>query len=189
MRAWLINHRMNTHNFGCFCVASMVSESQEELSWLVHRLTHERLVRTSYNDILPLLVCILRSTGGGEYMGRARCECIELIVQYVEVFGPPVKKLLQQLDILQLMIDSIAVETHTLDKPDDVDVKDDSLASTNLGIFYVLLTLLSEVLDEAADDGVSMHPWVEKLVNSAHGLKGLEGTSHQACVVDESDDG
>jgi hypothetical protein len=173
MTQCLRSHHISIHNFGHFCTEPMVLESQNALSWLVYSISHAPTVRSSYADILPLLLRILRAKFSFGAMLRARHGCVVCIVRCVDEVGRPAETLLLQLDSPSLLIDSI------LPAPSKF-FHDELVISTgrqrmrihNFSIFRILKVLLTHPSD---CDECMLHPRLEKLVVS-YGLADLEGT-------------
>jgi hypothetical protein len=167
MAQYLRSHHINCHHLGQLCRNDMVTDCQTALRWIVHLITRESLIVDAYDDFLPLLVRILRSTGGGEDMVRARLDSMRLLAHCVDQVGRPAEELLLQFDAIPLLIDSIGVDTL---------LGGARLQSHNLHIFHILRALLTSDIDAHGDDGATLHPWMAQLVDSKQGLAGLEGT-------------
>jgi hypothetical protein len=166
----LREHRINFENFAHFCSESMVGESQKEIRSIVHLLTHQSTILDSYDDFLPLLVLILRSTCDGVALMSAQSDCLTLISRCVDEVGRPAEQWLLQHDLVPLLIASIRLSS--------LSSGADHSRDHNLTIYEILRALMWSHLDHHADDGATLHPWMVQLVDSPRGRKGIERT-HQ----------
>jgi hypothetical protein len=155
---------INLDNFGHFCHEWMVGESQVPLRMIVLHIGHKSMLRPFYMDCLPLLVRILWSID----CRRTQYDCLSIIAPCVRDVGRPAVLLLMQEDIITPLIKLIWRVSY------------DDHFSNNLRACDILAAFLENDIREHGDDGVTLHPWMVRLVESEEGLPGLEGSDAHA---------
>jgi hypothetical protein len=164
----LRDHLINLENFGHFCSESMIGESQSTLYTIVYYINRESTIHPFYMGFLPLVVLIMRVRRNDYDTTWTQYYCLQIIRRCVSEVGRPAAEWLLQHDPIRLLIDSILVPPFRHG------------VSSNWCVCCILAALLISDVDDHGDDGVTLHPWMARLVGSKKGLLGLEGTHAQA---------
>jgi hypothetical protein len=174
MRTCLRGRLINMENFGHFCIDPLVANTGYELESIVRQITFESRMRSSYADILPLLVRMLRVA----QLHESHFDCLNLIARCLAEVGRPAEMMLLQHDPIPLLFELI------FGSPCEFGICG---FHRDLAILDILEAIMQGHANVQTDNGVRLHTWMAQLMDNECALAGLECTRHNHASRDEND--